>query len=105
MQEWGSSTPEMTPDTQSPQVSGREMGENETEGCGHNEERLNWRLDGREEQLDMSSWLVPTGTRVSWWPTLLSGVISGYMDMQQQKSITTKDQADLLNLDCPPGTC
>jgi hypothetical protein len=29
--------------------------ERESEGCGHNEERQNWRLKGSEEQLDVSS--------------------------------------------------
>jgi hypothetical protein len=29
--------------------------ERETEGCGHNEERQNWRLEGSEEQPDGSS--------------------------------------------------
>jgi len=55
-------TPEATPDTQRPQVplrgarrwwrSGRE---GETGGYGHNEERQNWRLEGSEEQPDLSS--------------------------------------------------
>jgi hypothetical protein len=28
----------------------------ETERYGHNEERKNWRLEGSEKQLDVSSW-------------------------------------------------
>ena len=52
----GHSTPEMTQDTQRPWVPLREARkwwrngkERETEGCGHNEERQNWRLKGSEE--------------------------------------------------------
>jgi hypothetical protein len=49
-------TPEMTPDTQRSQASRRASKcwrngrERETEGCGHHEERQNWRLKGSEEQ-------------------------------------------------------
>lgn len=58
------STPEMTPDNQRAQVSGRNIEEKETEECWHNEERLNWKLEVSEEQLDMSSSLVSTRTMV-----------------------------------------
>lgn len=60
----GHSTAEMTPDTQRPQVGGREREEKETEEGCHNEKTLNWRLEGSEKQLDESSSLVSTGTMV-----------------------------------------
>lgn len=53
--------PERTPDIQGPLApliqarSGREM-EEKAEGCMHNEERQNWRLDVSQEKPDVRSW-------------------------------------------------
>lgn len=62
----------MIPDTQVAWVplrgvSGREMEEKETGGCGYNEERQDWRLPNSEVQPAVSSWLMTLGTTVAFW--------------------------------------
>ena len=96
--------PEMTPDTQRPWVSlgGAEMEEKEKQKDVGT--MKNWRLEGSEEQPDVSSWLCHLGLWQSW-PVLPLGATSEFMVLQQQRSVTTKGQVDIPDLSCSLETC
>jgi hypothetical protein len=49
--------------------------ESETEGCGHNEERQNWRVEGSEEQPDVSSQWCHLGRYLGPWPSCSRGLL------------------------------
>jgi hypothetical protein len=74
-----------------------DLGERETEGCGHNEEKQNWRIEGNVEQPDVNSQCCPWdhGGVLS---SAASGGPSGSMVLQQQGLITTKIQAEIPGL-------